>query len=641
MTSAERQLTSTERLLASGERGGGAASKRLSAWLVFAVVYADIGTSVFYVPGILYLSIGNLAALAQVLTLGVFIAIARKYAEISHRCPDGGGVVSICAQAFPTLPWLALVGGSLITIDYFLTSAISGVSAIYYLNSLLGIDDALGVPKASLAVAVASACLLGLLWLNVIGLKESASVTASIAVLKLVTATLLILLSAFHITAAGRWGELFELLSDPGAGKKLTATMLLIGYAETWLAYSGLESGAQVSGAMAPPVDRTASRAMWGVIGAISVISPTLTAFCLFRLSPEVKTAEPEAFISALAATEGGIALKVLAVISATLLLVMACNTAIVGNYHVNSRLVAAGFLPPALGSRNRRYGTPHWSIAVSALVPIAVIFATGGRVDKLGDLYSFGLLGTLALSSVSIDVLRWREHGTPFAFLTGSITTMALGLAWSINLVHKPAALVFGGGLTVLFVGAGLLVRGGWLGKALGPEARAATLREAEELGAAAPEAAKVLTLSEAVDLRPLERSKIIVALRGLNERLLEDAATFAKGSGERAVYVVYVDEVPGLFLPTDVAPSDEAQNVLHRAYEILEKRHQILALPIWRLASDTPLAIAEAAQELGATAVFVGTTKRGAIWHLMRGNVLKGLLKALPQETRLLIAS
>src|SRR5205809_240854 len=112
------------------------AARRLGPWLVFCIVYADIGTSVYYVPGILYGSIGNLATLAQVITTTVFISIALKYVEICERCPDGGGVVSSAEHAFPRLPTVALVGGAMITIDYFLTSAISGVSGIYYLASL-------------------------------------------------------------------------------------------------------------------------------------------------------------------------------------------------------------------------------------------------------------------------------------------------------------------------------------------------------------------------------------------------------------------------------------------------------------------------------------------------------------------------
>src|SRR5581483_7180102 len=109
---------------------------QLGTNLVFALVYADIGTSVFYTPGLLYGSIGNLATLAQFITTGVFVSIAFKYVEICERCPDGGGVVSIVRQAFSAFESLPLVGGSFITVSYFLTSAISGVSGLYYLASL-------------------------------------------------------------------------------------------------------------------------------------------------------------------------------------------------------------------------------------------------------------------------------------------------------------------------------------------------------------------------------------------------------------------------------------------------------------------------------------------------------------------------
>ncbi len=562
----------------------------------------------------------------------MFVSIARKYAEICARCPDGGGVVSIADQAFPRLPTLALVGGAMITIDYFLTSAISGVAGIYYLQTVAPFSKDLVVPLTILVLG-------GLIALNIVGLKESATVAAVMAALQIAVSLAIVVLAALAIAARNAWGDFIEHVLRPDV--RLTAGGLLVGYANTWLAYSGLESGAQVSGAMAEPTRRTASVAMWGVIFAISVFSPAMTGVSTYLLDEHTKEFDREAYISHLALTVSDArVLQVLTVISATLLLIMACNTALVGNYHVNGRLTAAGFLPPVLASRNRRFGTPHVSIAISGIVPMLVIVGTRGNVDALGDLYAFGLLGTLAISSISIDVLRWREHGNPFQFLGGSLTTIALLLAWSINLVNKPNATLFGGGLTLLLVGLGIAYRRGLIPRIAAP-APLVTWREAERAAGAAPEAAKVLTLSEAVDLKPLESASTLVALRGFNERLLEDAALFAKGLGERTVYVICVDEVPGLYLPWDVAPSDEAQSLLTQAYETLRQRHGLLALPIWRISNDAAAAIAEAARELGVKAVFVGTTKRSAIWHLLRGNVLKGLLKHLPAETRLLISS
>jgi amino acid transporter len=139
--------------------------------LVFAVVYADIGTSIFYVPGILYLSIGYLATLAQIITTGVFISIALKYVEICERCPDGGGVVSICRQAFSAWTFIPLVGGSFITVDYFLTSVISGISGVYYLATLLEGAKAWVIPFSAVLFTA-------LVVLNIVGIKESAHVSS-------------------------------------------------------------------------------------------------------------------------------------------------------------------------------------------------------------------------------------------------------------------------------------------------------------------------------------------------------------------------------------------------------------------------------------------------------------------------------
>src|SRR6266700_7893965 len=67
--------------------------------LCWAVVFADIGTSVYYTPGILYGTVGKLAGFFVFLTMSVFVLLTLKYAEVTHRFPQGGGVVTVAAQA--------------------------------------------------------------------------------------------------------------------------------------------------------------------------------------------------------------------------------------------------------------------------------------------------------------------------------------------------------------------------------------------------------------------------------------------------------------------------------------------------------------------------------------------------------------
>ncbi|HEY3445024.1 MAG TPA: universal stress protein [Myxococcales bacterium] len=613
-----------------------AATKRLGFLLVFSVVYADIGTSIFYVSGLLWGSIGGLSTLAILLSIGVFVAIARKYVELAERCPDGGGVVSITTQAFPSVPLVALVGGSMITIDYFLTSAISSVTGVNYLKSLLGFSagSVLGITLAIVAL---------LMLLNIVGLKESATVSAAMAIVMLLVNLAIIAVVSIRLTLTNAWPALLDSVLHP-AGVSLTAGSLLVGYADTWLAYSGLESGAQLSGAMKMPVRKTASLGMWLVIGSICFISPLMVAFSNFVLPTEVKAAGTDAFISHLASTVGGRPLMVLTVVSAALLLTMACNTAIVGNYHVNLRLVSAGFLPPIFAKRNLKFGTPHYSIAISAVVPMLVLILTLGNVEKLADLYSFGLLGTLVLDSFSIDVLRFREKKRGMLWLVGVGTTVCLAVAWFLNMYFKWHSLAFGASATLVIVGMAMSYRTGLLGKVspLFAPAPATPLSDlqVEALAAAKPQAGRVLTVEEAVELQVLERSGVVVALRGFNDRLLKDAALLAKGAGQANVYAVYVDELPGLFFQAVDGPSAEANQVLQHATEGLAKLG-VNGIPIWRISNDAAYSIADAATRLGADAVLVGTSKRSAIWNLLRGQVVKGLAEALPEKTRLLICN
>jgi len=62
----------------------------LGPFLCWAVVFADIGTSVYYTPGILYgqPSVCTHAALFVALNLLVFVLLARTYGEVAVRSLD-------------------------------------------------------------------------------------------------------------------------------------------------------------------------------------------------------------------------------------------------------------------------------------------------------------------------------------------------------------------------------------------------------------------------------------------------------------------------------------------------------------------------------------------------------------------------
>jgi nucleotide-binding universal stress UspA family protein len=129
-------------------------------------------------------------------------------------------------------------------------------------------------------------------------------------------------------------------------------------------------------------------------------------------------------------------------------------------------------------------------------------------------------------------------------------------------------------------------------------------------------------------------------VALKTLNDFLLEEAALRVKAKGENSIYLVYVEESPpSRDLPTELEPSWESLDLLEKAQKEMEKKG-ITAVPVWRLGENPGRLIADAAKELGVSTVFIGTTRRSALVNLLRGNVLQALAQNLPRECHLVIS-
>ena len=601
-------------------------SGRLGALLAWAVVFADIGTSSYYVPGLLFRELGSTSpspAAAFVLATGIaFIFLSMKYVDVAARYPDGGGVVSVASDAFG--PFIGCLGGILICVDYFLTGAISSVSGFQYLAAELPGLAGIIAPAACGALIVLGA-------LNYVGIRESAQLTAVLAVASLLVNLVVIGAVVIRMDAA-HWQLVMHQFTAVGALKPWT---ILVGFGSSWLAFSGLESISQIAPALQEPREKVALRAMLLVVACILITSPIITAFETALL--DAAHANPDQFVYELGAAFGGRALGIAIVITSATLLLGASNTALIGCYHVFLALVRLGFLPQWLAERNQRFGTPHRAIAISVVVPAVVVLATRGQMALLGDMYSFGLLGAFTLTSIGIDRLRAQERFRGPAFWVGLFTSALVVLAWGVNLIEKTKATLFGGSVTVVGFGIAYAVRRGWIG------GHRAGFREAEAAEAAAANlesAMEVVTLEEAMEMKAIYPSTTLVAVRAANLRLFQEALARARGAGDQSVYVIFVDEVPGLFFPPKAGPSRDARQVLQAAVDYF-KQAGFTAVPIWRMAHDAGASVAGAARKLGMEAVMVGTSQRNAVWHLLRGNVLKSLVRELPPTTRVWICN
>ena len=406
-------------------------TRQLTWFLAWAVVFCDIGTSVYYVPGILYGHVKDATPFFVLLTTGGFILLSLKYIEISWRNPEGGGVVTITTKAFG--PMWGCLGGMLITVDYFLTTAISAVAGFQYIGSVFPTLDAHVVLLSCAGVGVLAA-------LNIIGIRESAAVALVMACASFVV-NLVVIGSAVTTMDSNQW---HAVLSRMGTGQNISLYDLLVGFASAWLAFSGLESISQLSPTMRLPLRQTTRRAMIAVIITMVVTAPILTALSIGLLPEQIKATESERFISELAMAVGGFSVKLAVVLTASSLLLFASNTAIIGSYHVFLALVQGGFLPKILAVRNGTFNTPHIAVGIATSIPMLVILSSGGEMKILGDMYAFGLLGAFVFSSLSLDSIRWRLGRRDFGFWVGVFTTAMVMVAWGINLIEKQLADLF-----------------------------------------------------------------------------------------------------------------------------------------------------------------------------------------------------
>lgn len=452
----------------SAPEGAQHGARRLGAFLCWAIVFADIGTSVYYVPGILFAQpgVGTHAALFVAMTLLVFVLLTRKYGEVAVRYPEGGGVVTVATRALH--PFVGVLGGMFILVDYFLTAALSSLSGVIYLSAVVPAVTAYVLPATVIALIVLGT-------LNLIGISESAKVNATIAVVAAASQLTVVLAAIVHIGL----GQLVAALPRVLSGPRLMPLQVLTGYAGAFLAFSGLESISQLSPVMAEPRRRVTRRAMGALIATMALTSPLLTLLSTTVL-PINSSTDPNQFISLLGGFALGRPFEIEVAISGALLLVFASNTAIIGAYHVVLALARMGFLPQVIELHNRWRATPHWAILTVVTIPVLVVVLAQGSVILLGDLYAFGLLGAFSLTCVALDIVRWQDRHPgekrsaespraeatapkdgesapvgPITFALGILTTVLVVLAWCTNLVAKPLATEFGGGVSI----AGLVI--------------------------------------------------------------------------------------------------------------------------------------------------------------------------------------
>jgi len=578
-------------------RGAG----RIGWYLVWAVAFGSVASSMYFVPGLLLQAAGSGGAgLVGALSFA-FLGLVAKEAELTRRHPYGGGGVSQVRETFGDSA--ATVAGLLLLADLGLTVAVSVQAATQQVGGR-------GIAPALLALAFVVS-------VNVVGVRGivAAGLGIGLAVLGLNSVVLL--------SVAINGG------STPEALSLSTWSYSALGLG--WLAFSGLEVCALLSPAM-KEWGSTPTRALTALGVAVLATGPLLM-WVTAGLPHETLRAAHTHLLPELARRAGGPVLGTAVAVSGAGLLLFAAHAALTASFQVQAVLVSMRAWPAPLVALSSRFQTPIAAMCVVGLFAGGLLVATGGDVRTLGLLYGAAFTTSVGLGSAALDLHRWREGARGPGVLLGAGVTVLLFAGAAGIVVAEPWTLLAIGLAVAAAFALGRVVRSGRLESSFAKIPGFAP--PASPAGGDLP----FLTLAQArVERVANSPAGILVASRGADPRVFREAVDRARSRGLTRVHVIYVDEVPGLLYPQQGQPTAEGLAVLESSCRTITQLG-LEPVAVWAMSHSAARSVAEAVVACGCDTVIIGATQRTVVWQALRGRFIHDLKQAVPVEVRITV--
>jgi amino acid transporter/nucleotide-binding universal stress UspA family protein len=498
----------------------------ISYWRTAAVVLCDLASTAYYIGAIVESAIGPAAPWFILGVLLFSYAMRSVYIESSALFVRGG-VYRVVKEAMGG--FVAKLSVSALLFDYILTGPISGVSAGQYICGL-GIDALtiyLHVPipvglqhdiKGWGAVAIACVITLYFFRQNMLGIHESSDKALKIMIATTIMGLVILAWSGvtlatngaankvpswhpdlnpkFTVTDTGervpkinpvtgrqedplgflgRFPSIAEPLRNSGSAAWLTLIGLagvVIAFGHSILAMSGEETLAQVYREVESPKLKNFKKAAF-IVFVYSVLLTGSVSFLAVILIPEGERMGQyyDNFIGGLAMhMVGPVPLKLLlnafVVVVGFLILSGAVNTSIIGSNGVLNRVAEDGVLPDWFLKPHVRYGTSSRILWLIVGLQLFTIVASRGDFILLGEAYAFGVVWSFTFKTLSMVVLRFKDH-TPREFKVpfniqfgkyelpiglGIISVVVLASAIA-NLLTKEVATISGAAFSAVFL--------------------------------------------------------------------------------------------------------------------------------------------------------------------------------------------
>ena len=385
----------------------------LGAPALFATAYGNVGSSIYYALGLVAGIALGLTPLVFIVSGLIFAATAATYAEGTVRYPEAGGSSSFARHAFNELVSFGAAWAQML--NYVITIAISVIFVPHYLSIFW---EPLRTNPWDIVVGITFTWLL--VGINIVGVKEAASLNVLLAVVDFATQLLLVCLGFFLIFSPHVLRHNIHL----GVAPSWSAFLLAIPVG--MIAYTGIETVSNLAEEARDPVRSIPKSISWVAIAVFAIYFTlpwiALSAMPVVQhgaLRDPARRASPERLRERPGARPGREprAARCGALDREDLRRDPRRDDPVHRDQRGRDRRLADhlldGELPPAapgVPAPASRLKTPLLALVVFSGVG-STIFLLSGQVEFLGRMYAFGAMLSFTIAHASVVALRVRHR--------------------------------------------------------------------------------------------------------------------------------------------------------------------------------------------------------------------------------------
>ena len=385
---------------------------------LFSTAYGNVGSSIYYALGLVASFALGLTPLVFVITGFIFFLVASTYAEATAMYPEAGGSSSFARHAFNEF-WSFFAAWAQM-LNYTITIAISAFFVPHYIGGLFW--EPLRSSPADIIFGIGVVIVLSLV--NVVGVKESAGVNITLALLDFATQLLLVLVGLFLVFSPD------TLIDNVQFGIAPTWKDFFLAIPVGMIAYTGIETISNMA-EEAKDEQTTIPKAINRVVIAVFAIYAVLPAVALSALP--VTRQEDGTYSTLLGEPEdaGGYAgdpilgvvkqidlgalqgaAEIYVGLLAATILFIATNAGIIGVSRLVYSMGIHRQVPDRLRQLHPKYGTP-W-IGILLFGAVACLAMIPGQADFLGNIYAFGAMLSFTIAQLAVIRLRVSKPDVP-----------------------------------------------------------------------------------------------------------------------------------------------------------------------------------------------------------------------------------